>query len=217
MKSVIPKVYTRARAITDSDIYISGEILAPEEYIEEFQTLLEAGEGDHINLYINSPGGRIDTAVQFLSRMKSTKATITGHIEGLCQSAGTYLFLAADQWVVNDNCLMLIHNYSGGAYGKGSEVLLNVKANDTWVRDLMADIYEGFLSEEELAEVNKNQDIWLTSKKILSRLDGVVEMRTAKVLAHEEALRIKLDGQLKEYSENVTENTSGVQESSTEQ
>lgn len=213
MTTPIPKVYTRTRAVVDSDIYISGELLAPENYIEEFQTLSEAGESDNINLYINCPGGRIDTAVQYLSRMKSTKATVTAHIEGLCQSAATYLFLAADQWIVNPNCLMMIHNYSGGAYGKGKELLENAKANDKWVKKLMSDIYEGFLTEEELAEVNKNQDIWLTSEAIQSRLDGVIKIRTAKVLAHEEELRAKLDEQIKGYTENVTENTSGVQPS----
>lgn len=213
MPSKINKVFSRPRVVEDFDIYITGPLEDPSDYIEEFQSLNEAVEGSYANLYINTPGGRVDTAVQYLSKMSTTKAVLTAHIEGVCQSAGTYLFLAADNWVVHENTLMMIHNYSGGAYGKGKEVLENAKANDVWVRGLMNSVYEGFLTEEEIEDVNKNQDIWLTSSQIEERLPNLIAFRAAKLAAQEEDLKTKLELQIKEYTENVTENTEGIQSS----
>ena len=208
----IPRVYSRSRAAVDSDIYISGEIRGPEHYIEEFQTLREANEGDEIKIFLNTPGGRVDTAVQYLSGIRNTKATVTCVIEGLCQSAGTYIFLAADQWIVNQDSLMMIHNYSGGAYGKGKELLENAKANDKWISGMMDTVYKGFLTVEEIEKVNSNQDIWLTTEEINDRLEDVIEVRTLMIKEHEELMRVKLDKQLQEYNKNATENSKDIQE-----
>jgi uncharacterized membrane-anchored protein YjiN (DUF445 family) len=72
---------------------------------------------------------------------------------------------------------MMIHNYSSGAYGKGDDLILSVTEQDKWVKNLFNEAYEDFLSPEEIAEVFRNQDIYLFPEQILERWEKVLKMR----------------------------------------
>ena len=202
-----PRVYSRTKATVSNDIYLSGSLEEPELYIEELQTLREAQEGDTVKIYINSGGGRIDTAIQIVNGIRNCKAKVIAVIEGVCHSAATYIFLACDEWEVNLGILMLIHNYSGGAYGKGADLVDNVKANAKWVKNIMANAYEGFLTKSELDQVNLNQDIWLETEEILERLERVVALREERFNKHTEELRLKALERVKELTQDDDEGT----------
>lgn len=212
---VITKVFTRAVQQYTTDIFLSGDITAPENYIEELQVLNEAQEGDQIKLHINSGGGWVSTAQQYVNAIRNTKASVTASLEGECHSAATYIFLACGRWEVNSGVLMLIHNYSAGAYGKGGDLIDNVQANDRWVKNIMADIYEGFLTPEEIDLVNKNQDIWMETEEILKRLEGVISLREKKIALVEAEEQQKALLTVQEHI-NASENSSRVQESTKE-
>mgnify|MGYP001594907592 CR=1 FL=1 len=190
------------------DIYLSGAVTAPKDYIEEFQTLSVATADDEVFLKINGPGGRIDAAIQWLAAIRNTKAKVTGVIEGMCHSAYTYLFLACDEWIVNPHCLMMIHNYSGGAGGKGKEILEQAHANNDLIEELMGTVYQHFLTKDEIDRVNLNQDIWLTTEEIYDRLGKVVEYRTALYEAAESEAYIELQ-ERKENEESGSDSVEG--------
>jgi ATP-dependent protease ClpP protease subunit len=183
-------VYSRAVPTPSIiDMHISGQITAPENYLQELQVIREALEGDVINIYLNTEGGRVATAVQLVNAMRNSSAKIVAHLEGECHSAGTYIFLSADEWIVNHDCIMLIHNYSGGAGGKGGEILQHAEANNRWITKLMRNVYKDFLTTEEIDAVIKNQDIWLDSDEILARLEGVLISREKLAEEHDAATR----------------------------
>ncbi len=216
-KNSKPRIYSRVISTVSNDIYLSGAIEEPENYIEELQTLREAHEGDEIRIYINSCGGYVATAIQIVNGIRNCKAKVIAVLEGECHSAATYIFLACDEWEVNLGVLMLIHNYSGGAYGKGADLVDNVKANDRWVKNIMGTIYEGFLTESEINQVNLNRDIWLETDEIMERLGNLVELRDTKLEAHNKVLRLEALERVREMTQDDTEDIDGVQESSTEQ
>ena len=208
-----PRVYSQVKQSVSNSIYLSGSIEAPAQYIEELQTLREAQETDEVRIFINSGGGRIDTAIQIVNGIRNCKAKVTAVIEGVCHSAATYIFLACDEWEVNQGVLMLIHNYSGGAYGKGADLVDNVKANAKWVKNIMANAYEGFLTETELSQVNLNQDMWLESEDILERLQSVSKLREIMYNKHTEELRQQALERVKELTQNDTEDSNDIQRS----
>lgn len=214
IKSRQPRVYSRVTSKVSNDIYLSGEIGPAEDYIEELQTLREAQESDEVRIYINSSGGYVSTAVQLVNGIRNCKGHVTAVLEGECHSAATYIFLVCDSWEVNLGVLMLIHNYSGGAYGKGGDLVDNVKANDRWVRNIMAVAYEGFLTEEEIAQVNRNQDIWLETDEILRRLDLLSKVRQNLVEAHNDELRKQAIEHVKELTKNDKQDSEEVSGSS---
>lgn len=202
----INKIYSKPVISSISYIYISGQIGHPEEYIEEIQALKEAEQGDEVNLFINTEGGSVHTAVQLVTAITNCKANVVGHIEGICHSAGTYLFLSCDEWQVNPHCMMMIHNYSGGSYGKGEELVDGVLGTHLWITNMMEDIYDTFLTPKEIKRVIKGKDIYLTSAQILERLPRLLEARElAEEIAEEDAMKLLTEQFTQALSEDENE------------
>lgn len=139
----------------------------------EFCHILSTSVED-IHIHINSRGGSLQAAVQIVSAIESCKGAVYGHIEGLCHSAATLIFLSCDYFIVEADCSFMIHNYSGGAFGKGGEIYEQALHTREWVYTLMAAVYTPFLTDEEILSVRCNQDIWLVSAQVLERLDSRV-------------------------------------------
>jgi len=213
MSNKINQIFNKPKTTIDTDIYLSGSITSPEDYIEILQTLRDATAGESIKIILNTGGGQVSTAVQIIAGIRNCAGKVTCVIEGECHSAGTFIFLAADEWIVNHNSLMLIHNYSGGAYGKGADLVQNVLAQDKWLKQLVRETYEGFLEPEEIESVIDGKDTWLGTEEITERLVKVVALREAQMEEYEEAQRQELLKNLKEInderqdSERVSEGT----------
>lgn len=172
------KVYSNVTTSNNTyDIYLVGPILAPEYYIEEFQALKMAQEGDTINIIINSVGGQVNTAMQFVENIKQCQGLVTAYIEGECHSAASYIFLACDGWSVPEWAIMMVHNYSGGHYGKGGEVVQAAQETDKWINRISQDSYTPFLTKKEIKKLKKGQDFWFMGEQIAKRLERVVESR----------------------------------------
>jgi|TARA_R110000796_G_scaffold103257_11_gene212483 ATP-dependent protease ClpP protease subunit len=194
----VPKIFSSVQQSETISIYLSGAIGMPEEYIEELQALREATENDTINIYINSGGGSVATALQIVNNIISCKATVVGCIEAECHSAASYIFLACDTWIVNPNSLMMIHNYSGGHFGKGNDLVQGVQETHKWILSIMRDIYIPFLSENELLSV-ETKDMYLTSEEISNRLETLMEHR----LFEEDLMREEQINKVKEQFEGL--------------
>jgi len=138
-------------------------------------TLLRgAQEEDTVILRINCLGGRFDVAAQIINAMRECVATVIGVIEQECASAATMVFLSCDQWQVQPWAEMMIHYASYGSVGKGHEVSSRVASNDVMFPKVFAEVYQDFLSPEEITNVIRGQDIYLTQEEITARLKNVV-------------------------------------------
>jgi ATP-dependent protease ClpP protease subunit len=152
------------------EFYLSGDIKAPEFYVEWFTLIRNADERDQIKIYINSPGGDLHTAIQFLRVLSETQAEITTSVEGACMSAATIIFLCGDIKEVTPFSMFMFHNYSGGSIGKGNEMYDQAIFERNWSLDLFTQIYTGFLTDTEIETMLDGKDVWLTSEKVLERL-----------------------------------------------
>lgn len=155
---------------TTHEFYLSGEILEPAEYCEWFDTIRNAGPQDSIRIYINSSGGDLYTAIQFLRVFGETQAHVTCSIEGACMSAATMIFLHAHSFEVTPHSCIMFHNYSGGMYGKGGELYDQLQFERTWSEKFMCEVYKDFLTNEEIDSILQNKDIWMTSDEVIQRL-----------------------------------------------
>lgn len=152
------------------EIYLVGEIEAPENYIEWFNTIRNCSEMDVIKININSGGGDLFTAVQFLSVLRQTEALKVVFVEGACMSAATIPLMVADEVHIAEHSMIMFHNYSGGVAGKGGEMFDQIAHERKWSEKLIRDIYEGFLTEEEFKALLANQDLWMDGEEVLKRL-----------------------------------------------
>jgi ATP-dependent protease ClpP protease subunit len=169
--------------------YISEAVSAPIEYVDMIHTIKTAGPGDVIYLYLNMPGGRIDTGVQIINAMRASQGKVITSLEGESHSLGTLLFLSGDEFIVHDDCLMMFHNFSSGTFGKGNEQAAQIEATIKWFTKLAKGVYIPFLSEEEFDRIARGEDLWLDSEEIQERLKSMVEQFVAEREAEEDMMQ----------------------------
>jgi ATP-dependent protease ClpP protease subunit len=160
--------------------YLSGEVLEPEEYIEWFDTIRNCGSDDEVIIHINSMGGNVDTAIQFIRVLSETAATVTTSVEGSCMSAATMIFLSGHCFQITPFSLFMFHNYSGGTFGKGGEMYDNVVFERNWSTKFLHYIYKDFLTEAEIKQILDNKDIWMDHEEATIRCKRFAEARIAR-------------------------------------
>ena len=168
------KTITGRPLSTIYEFYISGDILEPEQYIDWFDTIRNTTPNDVVRLYINSMGGELFTAIQFMSVIKNCTSTVMIDVEGACMSAATMIMLSTENIEVSDNSMFMFHNYSGAAIGKGGEMYDNIVHERLWSERLLRDVYDGFLEEDEINQILDNKDIWMDSEQVRTRLKNRV-------------------------------------------
>lgn len=165
------------------DFYLTGNITEAKDYQDWNQILRTATENDGIVVHINSNGGEIFTAIQLMRSMADSNATICASVEGMCMSAATLIFLCADVVEVSEHSHFMFHTYSSGNWGKGSDQLANVMADDKWARHLFNQVYKGFLKPQEIKEMIDGKDFWMNPAEVNKRLtarNNIAKKKTKK-------------------------------------
>ena len=152
------------------EFYLSGAIESSEEYIQWFDIIRHASDNDVIKFYINSPGGDVFTAIQFMRALKETSASVVMSVEGICASAATMIMLCGDSFEVSEHSMFMFHNYSGGTFGKGGEMLDQLKHERVWSERLLTETYADFLTAPEISSILDNRDIWMDGEEVIKRL-----------------------------------------------
>lgn len=150
--------------------YISEIIGPPKDYVDMIHIIRTAQPNDIIYIYLNTPGGRIDTGAQIISTMHSSGAKIITVAEGEVCSLGTMIFLCGDEMILQDHSLFMIHNHSGGATGKGHEYLAAAEGTSKWFEEMAKIVYTGFLTDDEFRLMMNGKDYWFTAEETRNRL-----------------------------------------------
>ncbi len=165
--------------------YLSGPIEDPAKYTEMIHQIRTAGQNDVVHMHLNTPGGLVATGVQIISAMRASQGHIVTHLEGEACSMGALLFLTADEMVVYDDSLLMFHNYSGGAWGKGHEITASIDATNRWYTKLARTVCSPFLTEQELDRIFDGADMWLLSDEVEERLKTMAKKLAADVKEEE--------------------------------
>ena len=169
------KHYKQTIQISLDHFYITGTIENNvDKYIDLIHLLKTAEPHDKIYIYLNTPGGNLSTTIQICSAIGASAGEVITVIEGEVCSAGTFIFLAGDNYIVRPNCSFMIHNCSHGTFGKGREVRNQVDFTDRYFNELANSFYKDFLTDEEIQLVCDDSDFWMTSNDVLERLGARV-------------------------------------------
>lgn len=148
----------------------------PELYGDMFAKMMMASESDVIVIHLNTWGGYLSTGMQIITSMRNTAAHVVTIVEGECHSMGTAIFLCGDEKIINEDALMMFHNFIGPSMsGKGNEQIVQIRSTIAWFEKAMKKIYVPFLSEEEFARILKGEDIWMDTDEIRGRLERIME------------------------------------------
>lgn len=169
--------YTATRLQNITNFYISDGVDEPKMYTDMIHRIRTAQPQDIIYLHFNTPGGRLDSGIQIINAINDSAARIVGVLDSKAYSLGTLIFLSCDEFVIHDNCMFMIHNYSGGTYGKGNEQHAEIQATIKWFTKIATRYYYPFLSHAEINQVLRGEDFWMDSDEVKKRLKNMVKIR----------------------------------------
>lgn len=158
------------QAVNIHEFYLCGDIESAEEYIDWFDTIRSASSNDVIKIYINSHGGDLFTAIQFMRVLAETEGNVVISVEGACFSAATLVFLCAETFEVSEHSMFMFHNYSSSAVGKGGEMFDRLIYEREWSEKLFKQSYQDFLTDKEIQTMLEGKDIWMDGDAVLTRL-----------------------------------------------
>ena len=166
-----------------TDVYLTDQIEDPSTYAQLVHTLNNAYKGDTVTLHINNGGGYVDSGFMIIDAIKNSKAVVKAKLSGTVASVATIITLACDNIEVANYIQFMIHNYSGGASGKGHEMKAQMDFTDAELNKAFSEIYGGFLTEHEMELVIAGKDMWMGKDELLGRYkarkDGDVEALAA--------------------------------------
>jgi ATP-dependent protease ClpP protease subunit len=151
--------------------YLCGEVESAENYIEWFDIIRSCTVNDIVKVHINSYGGDLFTAIQMMRVLGECEGTVIVSVEGACMSAATMVFMTADMFEVSPHSMFMFHNYSGGAFGKGGEMIDQLVHERVWSEKLLREIYADFLTDKEIGSILDNKDIWMDGDEVVDRLE----------------------------------------------
>ena len=105
-----------------AEVYIFDEIGAYGISAQDFITEMKEYKDTPVNLRINCVGGDVFDGMAMYNIIKKREAKTTAYIEGIAASMGSVIALAADEVVMAENSLFMIHNAWGGAMGGAEDM-----------------------------------------------------------------------------------------------
>ena len=130
-----------------------------------------------IKLHINSDGGSLLDGFAAVDYIRSSKAPVHSIIEGSAASAATLMSVVAKKRSINKNSFMLIHQLSGGMWGK-FENMKDDMQNCNLFMDKINEIYGEYtkIPKNILKDILK-RDIYMDAKTCLKYglVDKIIE------------------------------------------
>ena len=176
-KKLLTKIFLQK---TFHHIWLNSEIESADKYVDIFDCLMQASEGDVVAVHINSPGGDLDTALQIIDALESTPATTVAFLEGQACSAGSMIAMACENVEVSEYAYMMIHTFNQGISGKFSDIKNSTDFHTKWWRSVFEKLYSDFCTPEEIDRVLAGHELWLYADQILERFTKRKELREAR-------------------------------------
>ncbi len=109
-------------------ISISG-VIGWDVYPKDIRAALDEAKGEEIEVQVSSPGGLVADGLEIYNLIKNYEGNKSSRLMGLAASMASYIVLASDKVIAEDNDIYMIHNAMGIAWGdkntmqKMSEIL----------------------------------------------------------------------------------------------
>ena len=170
-------ILVNQRVINEYSLYLDGDIMNLNDYIDHFSVFKNATEEDVILLYLNSNGGSVSIGQVYIKHMQECQAPIIGFVGTDCASQCAAIAMECDDLVFDELSTMLIHSFSYGDHSTANDVLrkaeFNSKLNKIWLDAHFREI----LTETEFSEVLAGQDVLLDSTTLSGRWEEIMQAR----------------------------------------
>lgn len=124
-------------------------------------------EPKKIILHINSPGGYLTSGISLMNIIRKSRVPIIVLVEGLAASAATLITVAAKYRIMCPYSFLLIHQLSGGTYGKYEQLKHEQKISDKAMREIKQIFIEHTNIPNDLLNKLLMHDIYLSPSECL--------------------------------------------------
>ena len=157
-----------------------GDTISAKEVTEYLADL----DVENINVYINSNGGVVDTAIAINNALRRHKAKVTVNIDGIAASAATLITCAGDTVKMPKNALFMIHNPLTIAMGDSEEMRKQADVLEKYKNSIMETYLQKVnIDKEKLSELMDNES-WLSAEEALEYgfIDEIIENADIQVV-----------------------------------
>ena len=183
------RLQVKETVLNTYDYKLFGEITEVYDYFDLIDALNYASPDDEFIIRIHSGGGLLGTADVIINAIQNTQARVHGHIESLCGSAATIIFLNCHSYSISPRSEFFVHTTSSGTIGKEHENYASIMFDRKRVHKTIRDAYEGLLTDDEIDNVLKGQDYYFDADELGERLENFTEFQQKKFEAELEALQ----------------------------
>ncbi len=112
-----------SRLLQDRIVFLTGEINEASANIVISELLyLDSINHEEICLYINSPGGEVNSGFAIMDTMNFIKSDVKTIVVGLAASMGAFLLACGDERCALKNACIMIHQPLGGIQGQATDI-----------------------------------------------------------------------------------------------
>lgn len=157
-----------------------GDTISAKEVTEYLADL----DVENINVYINSNGGVVDTAIAINNALRRHKAKVTVNIDGIAASAATLITCAGDTVRMPKNALFMIHNPSTITMGDSEEMRKQADVLEKYKNSITETYLQKVnIDKEKLSELMDNET-WLSAEEALGYgfIDEIIENTNIQVV-----------------------------------
>nr|DAX48327.1 MAG TPA: Putative ATP dependent Clp protease [Caudoviricetes sp.] len=157
-----------------------GDTISAKEVTEYLADL----DVENIDVYINSNGGVVDTAIAINNALRRHKAKVTVNIDGIAASAATLITCAGDIVRMPKNALFMIHNPSTIAMGDSEKMRKQAEVLEKYKNSIMETYLQKVnIDKEKLSELMDNET-WLNAEEALEYgfIDEITENTDIQVV-----------------------------------
>lgn len=157
--------------------FIDKGIGEPSNYRRLFHILRNAGENDIVRLHINTHGGMLSTGIALMNAILGCRAKTIGIVDFEAISAGTLPIMACDDVIMMPGSYIMIHHASFGTPRQTvSQIRDYIGFTVEHLDEIIENIYEGFLTEEEIYDViENNKELYIKAEEVEQRLKTRME------------------------------------------
>lgn len=160
-------------------INMDFEVFESNYYRKVYDCLRKAEKDSEVRLILNTVGGDLSTFIQLYNLLQKCEAKTIAEVY-TAYSCGAFLMLSCDEIEINEFSSVMIHSMSYANEGKLEEVTASNDFMRKWNSELTHKLLCGFMTQQEIKDVNNGKDFWFMGDEVKKRLKKWIPIRKRK-------------------------------------
>jgi len=172
---------------------------------------LQTGAEGNLELHISSNGGYVHEGIKLYNLINTLYRGRTTTYLNWGYSMGAIAFLFGDSRVVYEHSSLMIHNWSGGFYGKSQDIEDQLKHTKENLWSFFSKLIKPYLTKKQIKRVEKGTELWFNSRELLeSGMATHIIVGSELIEAKDYLKKYKKNGRLKK--KYINEKNSEIEE-----